>query len=170
MSTERPLSFEHIYQDYSLRVYRWAYGLLHNHEAAEDATQDTFLRAWRYLSHFDPEKGTLSGWLYRITVQVICNQRRSHLGQTVTFSLDHLLWDVQDPEAADPQSRYEGNVEQVALALGTLPQHARVALVLHASGYHEVEIARFVGRTSRTVRTWRTLGRTQLLEALEDAR
>ena len=49
---------------------------------------------------------------------------------------------MQDREAADPQSRYEGNAEQVAVALGALPQNARLALVLHASGYREVEIAR----------------------------
>ncbi|HEY6407200.1 MAG TPA: sigma factor [Ktedonobacteraceae bacterium] len=57
MSTELPLSFDHLYQDYSLRVYRWAYRLLRHQQAAEDATQETFLRAWRYLGNFDPEKG-----------------------------------------------------------------------------------------------------------------
>src|SRR5437764_753019 len=116
MSTELPLSFEHLYQDYSRRVYRWAYRLLHNHEAAEDATQDVFLRAWRYLPHFDPAKGTLSGWLYRMTVQITCNQRRYYQGHAALLSLEHLQWDVQDPEAVDPQCRYEGNAEQLAQA------------------------------------------------------
>jgi len=170
MSTERPLSFELLYQDYSRRVYRWAYRLLGRHEAAEDATQDTFLRAWRYLANFDPEKGTLTSWLYRMTIQVICNQRRSYQGYAALLSLEHLQWDVPDPEAADPQCRYEGNAEQLALALGALPQHARLALALHASGYQEVEIARSVGRTSRTVRNWLVSGRAQLMEALEGTR
>ena len=170
MSAERPLSFDLLYQNYSRRVYRWAYRLLGRHEAAEDATQDTFLRAWRYLPNFDPEKGTLTSWLYRITVQVSCNQRRSYQGHAALLSLDYLPWDVQDPESADPQSHYEGSAEQVALALDALPQYARQALVLHASGYHEVEIARYVGRTSRTVRNWLTSGRSQLVEALEGTR
>jgi RNA polymerase sigma-70 factor (ECF subfamily) len=170
MSTERPLSFELLYQDYSRRVYRWAYRLLGSHEAAEDATQDIFLRAWRYLPHFDRDKGTLTSWLYRITVQVICNQRRSSQRHAALLSLEYLQWDVQDPEAADPQCRYEDNTEQLALALGALPQHVRFALVLHASGYREVEIARSVGRTSRTVRTWLVSGRAHLLEAVEGAR
>ena len=170
MSTELPLSFELLYQNYSRRVYRWAYRLLGSHEAAEDAAQDIFLRAWRYLANFDRDKGTLASWLYRITVQVICNQRRSYQGHAGLLSLDHLPWDAQDPETTDPQCHYEGNTEQLALALGTLPQHARVAPVLHASGYREVEIACYVGRTSRTVRTWLTNGRAQLMEAVEGAR
>ena len=170
MSTELPLSFELLYQDYSRQVYRWAYRLLGSHEAAEDATQDVFLRAWRYLPNFDPEKGTLTNWLYRMTVQVILNQRSFYHMHAATFSLDHLPWEIQDPEATDPQSHYEGSAEQVALALRALPHHTRIALVLHASGYREVEIARRVGRTSRTVRNWLTSGRAQLVEAVEGAR
>ena len=170
MSTELPLSFDLLYQDYSLRVYRWANRLLRHQQAAEDATQETFLRAWRYLENFDPEKGALSSWLYRITIQVIRNQQSHSQGHDTPVSLNHGLWDVQDRKAVDPQTRYQGNAEQVALALGALPQNARLALLLQASGYREVEIARVVGRTSRTVRTWLTSGRKQLVEALEGAR
>jgi DNA-directed RNA polymerase specialized sigma24 family protein len=77
---------------------------------------------------------------------------------------------VQDSEAADPQCRYVGNAEQLALALGALPQHTRVALVLQALGYREGEIARYMGRTSRSVRNWLVSGRAHLLEAVEEAR
>jgi RNA polymerase sigma-70 factor (ECF subfamily) len=170
MNSELPLSFDLLYQDYSTRVYRWAYRLLGHQQAAEDATQETFLRAWRYLGNFDPEKGALSSWLYRMTVQVIRNQQSHHQGHDAPVSLDHGLWDVQDREAVDPQTRYQGNAEQVALALGALPQNARLALVLRVSGYREVEIGRLVGRTSRTVRKWLASGRAQLVEAVEGAR
>jgi RNA polymerase sigma-70 factor, ECF subfamily len=170
MSTELPLSFDLLYQDYSLRVYRWAYRLLGHQQAAEDATQETFLRAWRYLGNFDPVKGALSSWLYRMTIQVIFNQRSHSQGHNATVSLDHLLCEVCDCEAADPQVRYEGNAGQLVAFLGTLPQHERLALVLHASGYREVEIARRVGKTSRTVRNWLVSGRKHLAEAMEEAR
>jgi RNA polymerase sigma-70 factor, ECF subfamily len=170
MSAELPLSFDLLYQDYSLRVYHWAYRLLRHQQAAEDATQETFLRAWRYLGNFDPEKGALSSWLYRITVQVIRNQQGHSQGHDAPVSLDHGLWDVQDREAVDPQGRYEGNAEQVAVALGALPHHVQLTLVLRARGYREVEIARRVGKTSRTVRYWLASGRKQLVEAVEGAR
>src|SRR5712691_3774697 len=103
MSNELPRSFEQLYLAYAPRVYRWAYRLLQHHEAAQDATQETFLRAWRYLGTFDPAKGALSSWLYRITVQATCDQagyRKAHL---TTISLESLSWEVRDREAADPQ-------------------------------------------------------------------
>jgi RNA polymerase sigma-70 factor, ECF subfamily len=170
MNTEIPLSFDLLYRAYYPRVYKWAYRLLHHHETAEDATQETFLRAWRYLANFDPEKGALSSWLYRITVQVIRNQQGHSQQYDAPISLDHRLWDVLDREAVDPQTRYEGNAEQLAVAFGALPQNERLALVLQASGYREVEIARLVCRTARTVRNWLTSGRAQLVEAVEGAR
>ena len=170
MSTEFPLSFDLLYQDYSLRVYRWAYRLLRHQQAAEDATQETFLRTWRYLGNFDPAKGALSSWLYRITVQVIRNQQVPAQGHDAPFSRDHLPWGVQDREAVDPQVRYEGNAEQLAVALEALPHHVQLAILLRASGYREVEIARHVGRTPRTVRNWQALGRAQLVEAVEGTR
>jgi RNA polymerase sigma-70 factor, ECF subfamily len=170
MNTEIPLSFDLLYQDYSRSVYRWAYRLLRHQQAAEDATQETFLRACRYPGNFDPAKGALTVWLYRMTIQVIYNQRSHHQGHHATVSLDHLLCEVCDCEAADPLVRYEGNTGQLVAFLGTLPHHERSALVLYASGYREVEIARRVGKTSRTVRNWLVSGRTHLAEAMEEAR
>jgi RNA polymerase sigma-70 factor, ECF subfamily len=170
MNTEIPLSFDLLYQDYSLRVYRWAYRLLRHQQAAEDATQETFLRAWRYLGNFDPAKGALTCWLYRMTIQVICTQRGHHQGYNTNVSLEHLICEVHDCEAADPQVRYEGDAGQLVAFLGTLPHHERLALVLYASGYREMEIGRFVGKTSRTVRNWLVSGRTHLAEAMEEAR
>jgi RNA polymerase sigma-70 factor (ECF subfamily) len=170
MSNELPRSFEQLYLAYYPRVYRWAYRLLHHHEAAQDATQETFLRAWRYLTTFDPAKGALSSWLYRITVQSTIDQAGYRKARLATISLESLPWEVQDREAADPQTRYAGRAEQVAVALEALPDNERLALAMLASGYREVEIARRVGKTPRTVRYWFTSGRKHLAQAMEGER
>ena len=170
MSNELSLSFEQLYLAYAPRVYRWAYRLLHHHEAAEDVTQETFLRAWHYLATFDPARGALSSWLYRITVQATCDQVGYHKAHMTTISLENLPWELQDREAADPQTRYAGRAEQVAVTFGALPHNERLTLALLASGYREVEIARRVGKTSRTVRNWFTSGRAHLAQAMEGER
>jgi RNA polymerase sigma-70 factor (ECF subfamily) len=167
MSNELPLSFDLLYLAYYPRVYRWAYRLLHHHEAAEDVTQETFLRAWRYLATFDPEKGAFPSWLYRMTYQVTSDQVGFRKVRLATISLDNLPWEMQDREAADPQTRYAGSAEQVAVALEALTHNERLALALLARGYREVEIARRVGKTPRTVRNWFASGRTHLIQAME---
>jgi RNA polymerase sigma-70 factor, ECF subfamily len=160
-------SFEQLYQAYYPRVYRWAYRLLKQHEAAEDTAQETFLRVWHYLATFDPARSAFSTWLYRMAMQVARNQVDYRKVRLATLPLDSLPWEVHDRQAADPQIRYEGRAEQVAAALSTLPRCEREALALYAAGYREVEIASLVGKTPRTVRNWLARGRAQLAQGME---
>lgn len=58
--------FECYYQEYGQRVYNVAYRILRDHHAAEEVTQETFVRAWAALrSGFPPgdfEAGRLDDW------------------------------------------------------------------------------------------------------------
>jgi len=57
-------------------VFRYAYLLLGDPDDAEDITQETFLRAWRYLARFDSTR-PLRPWLLSITSNLASNRRRS---------------------------------------------------------------------------------------------
>lgn len=57
-------------------VFRLAYLLMGDADDAEDVTQDTFIRALRYLHRYDPERA-LRPWLLRITANLARNRRRS---------------------------------------------------------------------------------------------
>jgi RNA polymerase sigma-70 factor (ECF subfamily) len=71
-----PNAFELIFDQYKNLVYRTAYLILENSNEAEDALQETFLKAYRYLETYQPSKGAFSTWLYRITVNHCLRQRR----------------------------------------------------------------------------------------------
>ena len=53
--TDKPEVFACLYQRYYSRVYRLAYGMLGRHEAADDLTQEVFLRAYQKLESFKGE-------------------------------------------------------------------------------------------------------------------
>lgn len=58
-------AFEELVRRHELPVYRLALRMLGNTSDAEDASQETFIRAWRALASFRAESA-LSTWLYRI--------------------------------------------------------------------------------------------------------
>ena len=57
-------------------VFRLAYLLLGDPDEAEDAAQESFLRAWKYLKRFDTTR-PLRPWLLSITANLARNRRRS---------------------------------------------------------------------------------------------
>jgi len=75
------------------RVFATAVQMLADRGEAEDAVQETFVRAWRALARFDG-RSKLSTWLYRICVNVCLNaiRRRKRVAAS----------DVDDPRIPEP--------------------------------------------------------------------
>src|SRR5437870_13542512 len=76
-------AFGETVQRWERRIFSLAYGMLGREEDARDATQETFLAAFRNLRGFGGE-AKVSSWLHRIAVnQCITRQRRAKVrGET----------------------------------------------------------------------------------------
>ena len=57
--------FRELIGRYAPRVHRLCHCLLRHEHDAEDATQETFLRAYRALARFDPER-SFANWVLKI--------------------------------------------------------------------------------------------------------
>lgn len=64
-SGRREEAFEMLVTIYQHRVYRLSLAMLRNSHAAEDATQETFLRVWKALPGFRGDS-EISTWIYSI--------------------------------------------------------------------------------------------------------
>ena len=72
-------AFGEIVRRWERRIFALAYGMLGREEDARDATQETFLAAFRNLRGFRGE-AKVSSWLHRIAVnQCITRQRRARV-------------------------------------------------------------------------------------------
>lgn len=65
MSARNKVDFDELVRDHGKAVLRYAMFLTNDNWLADDVTQETFLRAWRYFPTFRGES-TVESWLIRI--------------------------------------------------------------------------------------------------------
>ncbi|HTG15372.1 MAG TPA: sigma-70 family RNA polymerase sigma factor [Blastocatellia bacterium] len=78
-----------VVRQYSRRIYNLAYRFTSSHGAAEDLTQEVFIRVYRSLSQYDAALGDLSNWLMRLARNLVIDDYRKRQ-RTPTDSSDDL--------------------------------------------------------------------------------
>jgi RNA polymerase sigma-70 factor (ECF subfamily) len=66
-----------VYAAHGPELYRFAVRSLGDRGLAEEAVQETFVRAWRAADRFDDELGSLRTWLFAIVRNVVIDLSRS---------------------------------------------------------------------------------------------
>jgi RNA polymerase sigma-70 factor (ECF subfamily) len=69
-------AWEEIVQTYTRRIYNLAYRFTSRADAAEDLTQEVFVRVYRSLDQYDPKQGDLQNWLMRLARNLIIDDYR----------------------------------------------------------------------------------------------
>src|SRR6201991_118875 len=77
-------AFEALMRRHNRRLFRVARGVLGNDAAAEDAVQETYLRAYQRLDTYQPQ-GKFGGWLTRVALNEALMMRRRQRGDTVSL-------------------------------------------------------------------------------------
>jgi RNA polymerase sigma-70 factor (ECF subfamily) len=137
-------------------VYRFAYRWCGNPEDAEEIAQDAFVRAYRALQGYGPERIValrLSPWLLAIAVNVARN--RARVKRLPLDGLDGLDEPVAAP--TDEPERFSERRElsdQLAGALLELPPRYRAAVILrHVLGLGYDDIAETLQQPAGTVKS-----------------
>jgi RNA polymerase sigma-70 factor, ECF subfamily len=163
--------FHDLIRPYERGTYAIALRVLKNEADAEDATQEAFLKAFRYLRKFRGQS-RFSTWLCAI----LLNESRSKLRRAATMrleSLDLAPWDVglslADP-ADNPAQALDRNETRTLLncAIGTLPQIYREVFHLREEkGLSVRETADVLAITAETVKVRLNRARALLRKRLK---
>jgi RNA polymerase sigma-70 factor (ECF subfamily) len=111
------------------RVYRYALLLAGQRADAEDALQETFLRAWRHAAQFRGP-GAATGWLLAIARSAVARQRRRHAGEPVAHESLDVLAEQAGWGASVDGGAAEDAVARVQRALARLGAGDREILAL----------------------------------------
>ena len=123
---------EELVREHSRLVYRIAYSVLRQHQDAEDATQETFMRVLRYRSKLegviDPKT-----WLARITWRVALDRSKQR-GRMKEIALDDPEKPVAEPpselSSADENFQVTQSGMRLERLIAALPEKLRQPLIL----------------------------------------
>lgn len=157
-------AFKQLFLANSPRVYSLSLRLTCDTAAAEELTQDVFIKAWEKLNSFRSESKFFT-WLHTIAVNEFLMNKRSakRLLQRV-FTTDDLAPHEKGP--SDMNVPYDAGID-LERAISTLPKQSKMVFVLHdIEGYMHHEIAEIMKVEVGTSKSHLHRARKLLREAL----
>ena len=152
-------AFEQIMIHSQQRVMAMSWRILGNEADARDASQEVFLRVYKYLGRFKQDQDFFA-WVYRITVNVCRDmlKKRRHesdrfrpLDADASEAVLEIPFGHDDAEQTLIQAQRR---ELISRAIATLPFKERASIVLRdVEGLSTDEVARVLKSSSTTVRS-----------------
>lgn len=126
-------AWEQIVKTYTKRVYNLAYRYAGRFDAAEDLTQEIFLRVYQNLPSYKPEAGTLINWMLTVARHLCIDflrQNRRH--QKVAGSEELEVMDFKANTGMDPVAalRAEEKAKMVHAGIASLSPELKEAIIL----------------------------------------
>lgn len=137
-------AFNELVVEYQSLVCNLCMRMLGSQQAAEDATQEAFINAWRSIDRFRGD--SFRAWLLRIAAN-LCRDELRRRGRRPSSSLDTALEagmpDPPDEEPLPEESALNAELrDSLQAALAELPEEQRTAIVLcDVEGLDYAEIA-----------------------------
>lgn len=151
-------AFTKLVEEYQTHVYNLCYRMLGEPEAAEDAAQETFLRAYQNLGRYDQSR-SFATWLLSIGAHYCIDRlRRRKLSM---FSMDEenddgTSFEIPDAGSPDPEVESVKHEERdrLHILLKELDETDRAAIIMrYWYDYSEVEIAESLQLTVSAVKS-----------------
>jgi RNA polymerase sigma-70 factor (ECF subfamily) len=143
------------------RLYAAASLILHDRTLAEDAVQETMLRAWRDLPGLrDPERFVV--WLRRVLIHACIDLARAHRHARAELELS-----VEVGESGDIAVRLADRDAIVRAFAGLPPAHRAVIVLRHYLGHSVPEVAELLGIRLGTAKSRLSRAEAKLRTALE---
>ncbi|MBQ1189443.1 MAG: sigma-70 family RNA polymerase sigma factor [Lachnospiraceae bacterium] len=124
---------EQVYNEYYPKVLQYIQNRSNGHMDAEDIAQNVFVKVFGKWDTFDPEKSSISTWIFNIMRNTLIDHQRS-----MNFRQHEELSEFLADDSNDmlEQLALEEEQERLADALGTLSAEERDLIILHYYSEH----------------------------------
>lgn len=165
-------AWETLVRRHTRRVYNLCYRFMGNSAAAEDLSQEVFLRIYRTIGSYRDEQGAFTTWLTSVTRNLLVDHYRRSRRDRLTDSMDDASSQVESKQAfGDSPDRLAQSAElgeQLQQALARLSPELREAVILRDLQEMEYrEIQSVLQIPEGTVKSRINRGRIDLARILE---
>lgn len=161
-------AFAELVEKYQSPVYNLCFRMLGSEVEAEDASQETFWRAYQALNRYDPNRSFIT-WLLSIAAHLCIDQQRKRKVPIIEMD-EYEEFDVAD-RSPQPEARLIRRQEEAIIARGLnqLGELDRAAVILrYWQGFSEEEIASTLSLTVSAVKSRLHRARIQLAGLLKN--
>ena len=146
------------------KVFGLAYSFLRDREAAEDVTQEVFIKVWRALPRYDG-RASMSTWIYTIARNASLSALRSRRPQSSLSDAEVM----EAVEGVDPAPSADAGVDRAAILrlVEQLPTRQRqVIMLFYMEEQSHEEVAAMLAMPVGTVKTLLHRARARLSAAV----
>jgi RNA polymerase sigma-70 factor (ECF subfamily) len=166
------MAFREIVERYQTKVFSIIYGILRNHNDAEDISQQVFAKVYFSIKNFDSRSSLLT-WIYKITVNECYDYLRKKRVRKLVYESDFSADDAQRMEASEPAVDQAAPVDKqlaqrdlVVKLLAKVSQEDRNLILLKEVEGHSVEeLAAMTGLNENTIKVKLFRARQKLVKA-----
>ena len=164
-------AFAALYDRHCRAAYSLARRVMREGQAAEDLTQEAFLKVWRSAGGYRPERGSVRNWILSIVHNRGIDELRSAASRRRTQERTEAEAPRSQPSEAFAEAWRNRQRERVGEALNELPpEQLKILELAYFSGYTHVEISDLLGLPLGTVKGRMRLAREKLRARLEPER
>ena len=168
------MAFGEIVERYQAKVFSIIYGILRNHNDAEDIAQQVFAKIYFSIQSFDFRSSLLT-WIYKITVNECYDYLRKKRVRKLVYESDFSEEDAQRMEASDPavdpaapMDKQLAQRDLVTKLLSKVSEEDRSLIMLKEVEGHSVEeLAAMTGLNENTIKVKLFRTRQKLLKAAQ---
>lgn len=167
-------AFSELYDEFAGLVFSISVSMLRDHAAAEDATQDVWVKLWNAAPTFDPARAAVSTWIVVITRRHVLDLLRRDKVRAagrpgIDPETDADARSISGPQDVEREAELSELSAEVRAALVQLPYEQRRALVLaYYGGRSQSEVAAELQKPLGTIKTYMFQGLRRMRELLED--
>lgn len=149
------------------RIMGQAVRMLQDRAEAEDVAQEAMLRLWKTAPDWDPSRGQVSTWVYRVVANLCTDRLRRRRG----VGLDEIAEPTDPSPSVMATLQDTSRTDALSWALAQLPERQAQAVALrHLEGLSNPEIAEIMDIGPRAVESLTARGKKALSDVLASRR